>query len=183
MTPRVDRIDAGEVVLRKACEADRDGLVEIMTDPDVRTYLGGPRPRADVEGFLDEHGTPAVTVAAGAFVVADTSNDRFAGTVALDRRHSELPGHVLPDGDELELSYVFRRDSWGRGWAHLAASALLCAAAAELSDQPVIAATQSANAKSVDLLRRLGFETVTTFIQFEAEQILATAPLHRFARD
>jgi RimJ/RimL family protein N-acetyltransferase len=177
------RIDAGDVTLRKARDADRGGLVEIMTDPGVRAYLGGPRPRADVERFLDEHGAQAATAAAGAFVVADKSNDRFAGTITLDRRHSELPGHVIPDGDELELSYVFRRDSWGKGWAYRAASALFGVAAAELSDQPVLVATQSANVRSVNLLRRLGFEPVSTFIQFDAEQILATASLHRLARD
>jgi RimJ/RimL family protein N-acetyltransferase len=90
---------------------------------------------------------------------------------------------VILDGDELELSYVFRRDSWGKGWAYEAASALLRAAAAELPDQPVLAATQSANTRSLNLLRRLGFEPVSTFVQFDAEQTLATAPLHRLARD
>jgi RimJ/RimL family protein N-acetyltransferase len=183
MTLASDRIDAGAVVLRKARDTDRDALIEIMTDPDVRAYLGGPRPRAEIERILDERGTQAATAAAGAFVVADNSNDRFAGTMALERRHSELPGHVIPDGDELELSYVFRRDSWRKGWAYQAASALLRAAAAELPDQPVIAATQSANTRSLNLLRRLGFEPVSTFVQFDAEQTLATAPLHRLARD
>ncbi len=56
MTVRAERIDAGAVVLRKACDADRDGLIEIMTDREVRAYLGGPRPRADVERFLGERG-------------------------------------------------------------------------------------------------------------------------------
>lgn len=182
MTVRAQRIDAGAVVLRKACDADRDGLIEIMTDAGVRAYLGGPRPRADVERFLDERGPHAATAAAGAFVVADKSDDRFAGTMTLDRRHSELPGHVSAAADELELSYVFRRDCWGRGWAYQAATALLSAAAAALPDQPVLVATQSANVRSVNLLRRLGFEPVSTFVQFDAEQILATAPLHSLGR-
>ncbi|ALR10281.1 GNAT family N-acetyltransferase [Mycobacteroides saopaulense] len=183
MTLAVNHVDAGDVVLRKAHDADREGLMEIMTDPDVRAYIGGPRPRNDVERFLDERGTHAATAAAGAFVVAEKSSDRFAGTMTLDYRHSDLPGHVTPGGGELELSYVFRRDSWGKGWAHRAALALLGAAAAELSDRPVLVATQSANARSVKLLRRLGFEPVSTFFQFDAEQILATAPLQRFATD
>lgn len=114
--------------------------------------------------------------------MADSSNNRFAGTVTLDRRHSKLPGHVSADGDELELSYVFRRDSWGRGWAYAAAAALIGAAAAELPDQPVLVATQRANVRSVNLLRRLGFEPISTFIQFDAEQILASASLHSLVR-
>lgn len=114
--------------------------------------------------------------------MADKTDDRFTGTITLGRRRSDLPGHVLPDGDELELSYVFRRDSWGKGWAYRAAFALLGAAAAELADQPVIVVTQSANTRSLSLLRRLGFEAITTFIQFDAHQTLATAPLLRFEK-
>lgn len=181
MTLTADWIDGGAVMLRKAGDSDRDGLVEIMTDPDVRAYIGGPRPRADVESFLDENGTRAATAAPGAFVVSDKTSDRFAGTITLGHRRADLPGHVLPDGNELELSYVFRRDSWGKGWAHRAASALLATAAAELPDQPVMVVTQTANRRSLSLIRRLGFEAVATFIQFEAEQTLATAPLHTFA--
>ncbi|MGC7322694.1 N-acetyltransferase, partial [Mycobacteroides abscessus subsp. massiliense] len=52
----------------------------------------------------------------------------------------------------------------------------------ELPDQPVLVATQSANARSVNLLRRLGFEPISTFIQFDAEQILASASLHSLVR-
>lgn len=182
MTLPLDRIDAGAVVLRKACDADRGGLVEIMTDPLVRTYLGGPRPQDDVETFLDEHGPQAATAAAGAYIVAETFSDRFAGTMTLDRRHSDLPGHVSPEGEELELSYVFRRDAWGKGWAFQAATALIAAAAVVLPDQPVLVATQSANLRSVNLLRRLGFEVVSTFVQFDAQQVLATASLHSLVK-
>jgi hypothetical protein len=50
-------IESDRVVLRKARDTDRKGIVEVMTDPEVRTYLGGPRPREAVEQFLDAAGT------------------------------------------------------------------------------------------------------------------------------
>lgn len=35
-------IESDRIVLRKARDADREGIIEVMTDPEVRTYLGGP---------------------------------------------------------------------------------------------------------------------------------------------
>ncbi len=50
-------IESDRVVPRKARDTDRKGIVEVMTDPEVRTYLGGPRPREAVEQFFDAAGT------------------------------------------------------------------------------------------------------------------------------
>jgi len=36
-------IESGRPVLRKARDTDREGIVEVLTDPEVRSYLGGPR--------------------------------------------------------------------------------------------------------------------------------------------
>ncbi|GAA3032606.1 GNAT family N-acetyltransferase [Streptosporangium longisporum] len=34
-------------------EADREGFVELHTDPEVQAYIGGPQPRGDVERRFD----------------------------------------------------------------------------------------------------------------------------------
>jgi hypothetical protein len=44
---------AAWLVLRKPNGTDRAGIVEVLTDPEVRPYLGGPSRREDVERFLD----------------------------------------------------------------------------------------------------------------------------------
>ncbi len=43
------QIVAERVLLRKARDTDREGLIELQTDPDVWTFLGEPRRREDVE--------------------------------------------------------------------------------------------------------------------------------------
>jgi RimJ/RimL family protein N-acetyltransferase len=173
-------IESGRVVLRKARDADREGIVEVMTDPEVRGYLGGPRPRADVERFLDAAGLGGATAGAGSYVIADRQTDRFLGTLRLDRRAAGRPGHVTVEGGELELSYVLRRGAWGAGLAFEAATAALRTAAAELPDQPVLVVTQSANDRSRGLAGRLGFREVGEFEEFGAAQVLAVAPLESF---
>ncbi|MFI9597954.1 GNAT family N-acetyltransferase [Nonomuraea sp. NPDC052265] len=173
-------ITAERLLLRKARDADRDGLVELMTDPEVREHLGGPRPRGDVERFLDAAGTAAATAAPGGYVIADLVTDALLGTLALDRRAADRPGHVTGDGEELELSYVLRRAAWGSGLAYEAAIAALRAAAGELPDQPVLVVTQTANERSLRLAARLGFRPVATFEEFGAEQTLGVAGLSWF---
>ncbi|MEV4108562.1 GNAT family N-acetyltransferase [Nonomuraea sp. NPDC049695] len=174
-------IATDRLLLRKAQGADREGLIELATDPEIRTYLGGPRPRGDVERYIDAVGAAGLTSAPGSFVIADAVTDELIGTLALARRSAERPGHVTEDGEELELSYVLRRSAWGVGLAFEAATAVLRAAAGELPDQPVVVVTQTANRRSLKLAARLGFRQVGTFEQFGAEQTLSTADLHSFA--
>jgi RimJ/RimL family protein N-acetyltransferase len=166
--------------LRRAHAADIDGLTELLTDPQVRAYLGGPQPRNAVEQYFRENGIGVVAAGPGTYVVADRASDRCVGTLVLARRSPELPGHVTEEGTELELSYSLRRGSWGAGLALEAASAALRAAAGELPDQPVLIVTQSANERSLRLAARLGFERVGIFEAYGAEQTLAVAHLHAF---
>ena len=173
-------IESDRLVPRKARDADREGIVEVLTDPEVRAYLGGPRPRAGVEQFLDRARTGGTTAAEGSYVIAERQADRFLGILGLSRREAGRPGHVTGEGGELELSYVLRRGSWGAGLAFEAAAAALRAAAGELPDQPVLLVTQTANDRSRRLAGRLGFQEVSVFEEFGAQQTLALAALSSF---
>jgi RimJ/RimL family protein N-acetyltransferase len=172
-------VTSERLLLRKAHHTDRDGLIELMTDPEVRAYLGGPRPRSEVEQYFDMS-IANPTPSPGNFVIADNTTNRLIGTLTLARRSADRPGHVTEGGGELELGYVLRRSAWGAGFAYEAATAALRAAADELPDQPVLVVTQTANQRSLKLAARLGFRPVSTFEEFDAEQTLCTAPLSGF---
>jgi len=151
-------IESGRLVLRKARDTDREGVVEVLTDPEVRAYLGGPRRREDVERSLDQAGTVGTTAAAaGSYAIADKQATGPPGFLGLSRRPADRPGHVTGEGGGLELSYVLRRDAWGAGLAFEAAAAALRTATAELPDQPVLIVIQTANRRARRLSDRLGF--------------------------
>ncbi|MFI5776218.1 GNAT family N-acetyltransferase [Nocardia sp. NPDC051570] len=174
-------IATDRVLLRKARDTDRDRLIELRTDPEVGAYIGGPRLREDVEQYLDAIGGVAnATATPGTFIIADKTTDDLIGTFELKRRATDYPGHVVEDGLELELGYLMRPDAWGAGLASEAAIAVLRAAADEFPDQPVLIATQTANKRSLRLAARLGFQPVSTFEWFDAEQTLCLASLHSF---
>ncbi len=60
------------------------------------------------------------------------------GTVTLDRRDAERPGHLGPDGGEAELSYLFLPEAWGHGYAAEACSTALDWFVGVLPHEPVV---------------------------------------------
>jgi RimJ/RimL family protein N-acetyltransferase len=174
-------ITSDRLLLRKAHDGDRERFIQLQTDPRVRTHLGGPRSRSAVKQYLDTVGTANVTADPGVYVIADKETNVLIGTLTLNRRSADRPGHLAEDGEELELSYLLRRSAWGAGLAFEATTTALRAAAANLPDQPVLLVTQTANDRSLRLAARLGFQPVSTFEEFGAQQTLAVARLHTLA--
>ncbi|MFE3001417.1 GNAT family N-acetyltransferase [Nocardia sp. NPDC059246] len=116
------QIAAERVLLR---DPDREGLIELRTDPEVTAYIGGPLPREGVEQFLDGIGGAAnATATPGTFIIADKATDDLLGTFELKRRPVDWPGHVTDDSQELELGYLMRCDARGAGLAFEAAAAV-----------------------------------------------------------
>lgn len=165
-------------LLRKAVSEDLEAYVELCSDPDVRRHLGGPISADKLRARIEARGVTAVTEDSGAFVIAKPSTGELLGTLMLERRPALRPGHVDGEADELELSYLLRQQSWGQGLATEAASLLLRTTAAYLPDQTVLVVTQISNLPSLALALRIGFEYVTTFTEFGAEQWLGARRLH-----
>ncbi|MER6300533.1 GNAT family N-acetyltransferase [Kitasatospora sp. NPDC001539] len=152
------------LVLRESEARDRTAYVELLTSSQVRAYLGGPRPREDVERTLPD--VPGRRP--GTFVV--DHGGQMIGLVTFDRRDPARPGRVrLRDGDA-ELSYAFLPTAWGQGYAAEACTAALRWFAGALPAEPVVLCTQAANDRSVRLAVKLGFTEVERFEEFDAEQ-------------
>ncbi len=152
------------LVLREPESADRAAFVELFASPEVGTYLGGHRPRDELERAMPE----APGRRPGQFVVA--LDGAMIGMVTLDRRDAERPGHVRPDAGEAELGYLFLPRAWGRGYAAEACAAALGWFAGALPGEPVVLCTQTANDRSMRLAAKLGFTEVERFTEFGAEQ-------------
>ncbi|MER5642527.1 GNAT family N-acetyltransferase [Kitasatospora sp. NPDC002227] len=152
------------LVLREAEGRDRPAFIELFASPEVRTYLGGAVPREELERAVPE--VPGRRP--GMFVVELAGE--MVGQVTLDRRGAERPGHLRPEGGEVELSYVFLPHSWGAGYAAEACAAVLEWCGGALPGEPVVLCTQTANGPSMRLAGRLGFTERERFEEFGAEQ-------------
>ncbi|MEU4262978.1 GNAT family N-acetyltransferase [Streptomyces argenteolus] len=154
------------LVLRESEARDRAAFIELFASPEVHTYLGGPRPRDELDRAVPE--VPGRR--AGVFVI--DLDGAMIGMVTLDRRDAERPGHVRTNaaGQEAELGYTFLPEAWGCGYAAEACVAALDWFADVLPGEPVVLCTQTANDRSLRLAARLGFTEVERFEEYGAEQ-------------
>jgi RimJ/RimL family protein N-acetyltransferase len=151
-------------VLRASESRDRAAFIELNASPEVGTYIGGPRPRDELERALPE--TPDRRP--GLFVIE--LDGAMIGTIELNRRDAEHRSHVRPDAGEAELGYLFLPEAWGRGYAAEACAAALGWFAEALPGEPVALYTQTANDRSMRLAAKLGFTEVQRFEEWGAEQ-------------
>ncbi|MFF0009668.1 GNAT family N-acetyltransferase [Streptomyces tibetensis] len=158
-------IGTERLVLRESEARDRAAFIELFASAEVCTYLGGPRPRDELERAVPE--IPGRRP--GLFVVA--LDGAMIGTITLlDRRNAERPGHVRPEAGEAELGYMFLPEAWGCGYAAEACAAALDWFADALPGEPVVLCTQTANDRSMRLAAKLGFTEVERFEEWGAEQ-------------
>lgn len=153
-------------MLRESEARDRAAFIALFASPEVGSYIGGPRPRAELERAVPE--IPGRRP--GLFVV--DLGGVMIGTVELNRRDAERRSHVRPDAGEAELGYLFLPRAWGRGYAAEACAAALGWFADALPGEPVVLCTRTANARSMRLAAKLGFREVQRFEEWGAEQWL-----------
>ncbi|MFB7532169.1 GNAT family N-acetyltransferase [Streptomyces sp. NPDC056178] len=156
-------IETERLVLRESEARDRAGVIELNTSPEVGTYLGGPRPRAELERTV-----PEVPGRRPGFFVIELDG-AMIGTIMLDP-HAERPGHVRPDVGRTELGYLFLPQAWGFGYAAEACGAALAWFADVLPGEPVVLRTQTANERSMRLAAKLGFTEVERYEDYGVEQ-------------
>lgn len=151
------------LVLRVPEGRDRAAFIELLASAEVHAYLGGPRPRDELEREMP--GTPERWP--GNFVV--DLDGAMIGQILL-RRAME---HRRPAAaGKVDLGYLFLPRAWGFGYAAEACTAALGWLAGALPGEPVVLTTQSANIGSMRLAAKLGFTEVERFRAWGAEQWL-----------
>ncbi|GAA1387756.1 GNAT family N-acetyltransferase [Kitasatospora putterlickiae] len=150
-------------MLRAPERRDRAAFVELLSSPEVHTYLGGPRSRDELQRELPE--VPEQWP--GSLVVE--LDGAMIGHVLLRR----ATGHRRPAAaGKADLGYLFLPQAWGSGYATEACAAALGWLSDALPGEPVVLTTQSANTASMRLAAKLGFTEVERFEAWGAEQWL-----------
>ncbi|WP_432885538.1 GNAT family N-acetyltransferase [Kribbella sp. CA-245084] len=165
-------IKTERLVLRESEARDRTTFIELLASPEVNTYLGGPRPRAELERELPD--VPEQWP--GSFVVE--LDGAMIGQILLRRATT----HRRPAAkDKADLGYLFLPQSWGSGYATESCTAALTWFDEALPGEPIILTTQSANTASIRLAATLGFTELERFEAWGSEQWLGIRPPARTA--
>ncbi|MET7683824.1 GNAT family N-acetyltransferase [Streptomyces sp. NPDC005423] len=158
-------IKTERLVLRESEARDRAAVIELNASPEVGTYLGGPRPRAELERTV-----PEVPGRRPGFFVVELDGVAI-GTIELDPHASELPdSDRRREAGGTGLGYLFLPEGWERGYATEACTAALDWFAGALPGEPVVLYTQTANVRSMRLAAKLGFTELERFEAYGAEQ-------------
>jgi len=148
-------------MLREPEARDRAAFIELLASPEVHTYLGGPRPRDELEREVPE--VPERWP--GSFVV--DLDGVMIGQIPLRRAPED---HRPAAAGKADLGYLFLPRAWGSGYA--AEACALDWFDSVLPGEPVVLATQTANVGSMRLAEKLGFTEVERFHAWDAEQWL-----------
>jgi RimJ/RimL family protein N-acetyltransferase len=154
-------IRTARLVLREPESRDRAAYIELLSSPEVGTYIGGPRPRDELERAM-----PAVPGRRSGLFIADLGG-AMIGQVTLTRATGHGPAAAA---SHAELGYLFLPHAWGSGYAAEACTAALDWFAAALPGEPVVLFTQTANTRSMRLAAKLGFTEAERYEAYGAEQ-------------
>jgi [ribosomal protein S5]-alanine N-acetyltransferase len=149
---------APSVILDRFYERDREGIIETYTNPTLRAHLGGAVSR---EIASNRAGSLITIVARENWAIRERADGDFLGSVSISEHH---------DGEDLEASYVLLTHAQGRGIATEALRLALRHAFEALKLSRILAETQTANAKSISLLERVGMKRLKEVVRFNAVQ-------------
>ena len=155
----IPTIETQRLILRGWNEDDLDAYAEMMADPQVMRFLGGPQARADAwRGMASMIGHWAL---------------RGFGLWAVERKEDgALMGRVgvqYPEGwPSTEIAWTLGRPYWGRGYATEAAKASLDFGFKTTALDKLISLIDPENHPSLRVARRLGYTkgpkgTITIF--------------------
>jgi ribosomal-protein-alanine N-acetyltransferase len=153
-------ITTDRCILSPLAEADFNDLTSLLTNTNVRRYLGGVRPIEDSLRNLRESMVAANNYP---FVV------RLCGTTELLGLVTIAPHHEPTD---MEISYMFLPEHWGKGYAREAIKAILDFCKQKLNLNRVVSETQTANIRSCLLLETLGYRAESQIERFGAKQTI-----------
>ena len=146
-------IETERLVLRPWTEADRDGFVAMMGDPEVGGWLGGALTREEADGAFDRMRAFLAENGHGYWAAERKADGLLLGRIGarrmpLDWRH--------PFSGQVEVGWALARHAWGQGYAAEGAAAALAWGFETLATPEIFSFTADTNARSEAVMRRIG---------------------------
>lgn len=150
-------LETDRLIIRKLEFGDAAFMLDLLNQPSFHQFIGdrGVRSLEDARTYINDRALAAYEKNGfGPFAVELKTGGRVIGIVSLLDR-GEL--------DDVDVGFAFLPDSWRRGFASEATSAVIDFAFSELGLGRIIAITQPDNIASIKTLEKLGlaFEGVT----------------------
>jgi ribosomal-protein-alanine N-acetyltransferase len=154
-------IETERFYLREINQQDVDDLFELDSDPQVHIYIEN-NPVKTKEQIVEviqmlQHQYKENGIARWA--VIDKQTSECVGWSGLKFFRTPLNGHV----NFYELGYRFKTKYWGKGYATETSKAIINYGFEQLKVEKLYAITHPENEKSIQVLKKLGFDFIETF--------------------
>ena len=147
MLSQVTELITPRLELRRWQETDLDQYADIVADPEVTRYLGGPQDRATAWRQI-------------AIMIGHREMRGWTSSAVVERATGRLIGRgglYHPEGwPGTELGWILARDAWGHGYATELARAVRDHAFAVLGIAHLISLIDSGNAASIRVAEKIG---------------------------
>ena len=138
--------------------SDIENTLPLLTNADVRRYLGGALSEDEARKRLESWANGDDI----RYTIRLTDGE-FLGVVTITPHH---------DTDNTEVSYMLMPEHWGKGYATETVTAIVYYCRDTLGLKQIVSETQSANERSCRLLERLGFTLCGEAMRFGAKQCI-----------
>ncbi len=146
------RLETDRLLLRPFKKIDLEDLAALNADKEAMKFISSPLSRDQVEGVIDWFLTEWQRLEFGWFAVFEKATGNFIGQCGLQC----LEGR--PDSSDIELAFVIKRSSWGKGYATEAAEAVVGYGFLDVGLERIVAVTMKDNLSSQHVLDKLAFQ-------------------------
>lgn len=143
-------LETERLILRMWTFEDADALFEICRDAEVMLHIGDGKPYKTIEKAREFLNWVALYQKENGFcrwAVIEKSSEKIVGSC----------GFARLDTGEIDLGYLFARDSWGKGYATEAGGACLKYYFERIGAEKIIAMTDVDHKASQNVLTKIGF--------------------------
>jgi len=144
-------IETERIILRELEESDVERLAEIYADPDVMQYIG----RGGVLTY--EHARRSIASWNNYY-----GKYGFGNWAAVEKETGTLIGLCglswLEDKSDVEVSYLFAKEAWGKGYATETAGAINNYALTTAGLERIVALVYPQNTPSIHVIEKLGMK-------------------------
>ncbi len=151
-------LETPRLVLRRLETGDFDNLCLILQDAEAMYAYEHAFSDAEVRQWLDKQLANYARYGFGLWAVELKGSGEFAGQCGLTMQGT-------PEGERLEVGYLFRRSHWHRGYATEAAAACMDYAFGVLGAEEVCSIIRENNLPSRAVAERNGLEPAGRFIK------------------
>lgn len=146
------------LIVRDPVPQDAQFLAKLWSNVDVTKHSGGPRVETEILPFIHDDIIKTRDSNLKRWVVFSKDSGHFLGECGVVEK--DIEGR-----NELDLIYYFMPESWGKGIAFEAASAVIDYLFSSVGLKRVVALIAPQNTSSEKLARKLGFHLERTIIR------------------